>query len=126
MSIEPSRLLVSEPEQILTKALLRAADALEVSVRELSMILGVSPSYIVKLKSGKSVLKAGSKKFELSALFVRVFRSLDAIVGGDESVARDWLRNENTALRGVPLERMKTVSGLVTTVEYLDQRRAPL
>lgn len=116
----------AEPENVLTKAVLRAAEILGVTNAELAEILGVSTSYISKLRAGTSNLQIGTKTAELSALFVRVFRSLDAVVGGDETVARKWLRNKNSVFPLLPLEQMKSVTGLVTTVEYLDQRRAPL
>ena len=43
------------------------------------------------------------------ALFLRLFRSLDAIVAGDEPSARGWLQAENTALGGVPGELIQTL-----------------
>ena len=55
---------------------------------------------------------------------MRLFRSLDAITGGDETVARAWLRNRNDALGGVPVSLIETVPGLVNVVGYLDARRA--
>jgi len=57
-------------------------------------------------------------------LFVRLYRSLDAIVGGDDSVAADWLKNSNRAFDGVPLEIIQSVSGLTNVIGYLDSRRA--
>jgi len=35
-------------------------------------------------------------------MFLRLHRSLDAIVGGDSTVAGFWLRNRNTVL-GAPI-----------------------
>ena len=64
--------------------------------------------------------------FELGALFVRLFRSLDAITGGDGTVAHAWLRNDNRALGGRPLDQIKTITGLTHGLAYLDSRRAPL
>ena len=64
------------------------------------------------------------KAIELATLFIRAFRALDAIVGGDEAVAAAWMRNHNTALGGEPLALMKTVPGLVECLAYLDARRA--
>jgi len=116
----------TSPENILTKAVLRASDELGVTNAELAAVLGVSTSYVSKLRAGSSMLQLGTKTAELSTLLIRAFRSLDAIVGGDENVARSWLRNDNGALVGTPVEQMKSISGLVATVEYLDQRRAPL
>ena len=51
-------------------------------------------------------------------------RSLDAMVDGDEAVARAWLQNENAALGSRPVALIQSVSGLVHAVAYLDARRA--
>ena len=109
---------------VLTKAVLRAADHLDVKGRRLATILGVSESSLSRMRRGALTLDAGSKPFELGVLFVRLFRSLDAIVGGDDAVARAWLVNANNALAGKPLEKMETVVGLLDVLAYLDARRA--
>ena len=76
------------------------------------------------MRKGDYVLERGQKAFELAILFVRLYRSLDAIVGGDEAVAADWLKNKNTALDSTPIELIQTVAGLANVIEYLDSRRA--
>lgn len=111
---------------VLTKAALRAADRLGLSGRQLAEIVGVSEATVSRWKRGESLLDPGSKPFELAALLVRTFRSLDAITGGDEAVARRWLTAPNTALGARPVERMAQVQGLVDVTTYLDARRAPL
>lgn len=111
---------------VLTKAALRAADRLGLSGRQLADIVGVSEATVSRWKRGDSLLEPGSKPFELAALLVRTFRSLDAITGGDEAVARRWLAAPNTALAARPVERMAQVQGLVDVTTYLDARRAPL
>ena len=45
---------------------------------------------------------------------------------GDGKVANAWLRNENRALGGRPLDQIKTITGLTHGLAYLDSRRAPL
>jgi hypothetical protein len=55
-----------------------------------------------------------------------VYRSLDALVGGDDAKAHDWLHSQNDHLRGVPADRMRTVEGLVDVVQYLDAMRGRL
>ena len=117
---------VDQRATVLTKAVLRAATLLKVTNKELSEIIGVSPSFVSNLKSGSALLSMESKPAELAAHFIRAYRSLDAIVGGDEATASAWLRNDNSALGASPLHYMKSVYGLVDTVSYLDQRRAPL
>ena len=69
---------------------------------------------------GLNEVQAGA----LAVLFARLFRSLDALVGGDDRVAAAWLRNHNTALSGEPLLLIQTVPGLVNVIHYLDARRA--
>jgi len=113
-------------DAILTTAVLRASKLLQVNNRELAAIIGVSPSMVSKLQAGRAVLRQSDKSGELAAQFIRLFRSLDAIVGGDTTTARDWLHNHNTALLAAPIDHIKTVVGLIDTVDYLDQRRAPL
>jgi hypothetical protein len=109
---------------VLTKATLRAADLLDVTARVLASVIGVSEATVSRMRREEFVLERGTKPFELAVLFVRLFRSLDAIVGGDESVARAWLKNANTAFDSTPLEKILTITGLVDVIAYLDSRRA--
>ena len=109
---------------VVTKAALRAAERLALSNRLLAEVLGVSEATVSRMGAGTYQLAPASKPFELAVLFVRLFRSLDAIVGGDAAVARAWLRNENTVLGATPLSLIASVSGLVNVVAYLDTRRA--
>ena len=56
-------------------------------------------------------------------LFVRVFRSLDSIVG-NEQAARQWLNSENRGLNGRPVDLIRQTEGLVRVVHYLDASRS--
>ncbi|WP_458792575.1 antitoxin Xre/MbcA/ParS toxin-binding domain-containing protein [Yoonia sp. MH D7] len=111
---------------VLTKAMMRAADRLGMSGKQLSDVIGLSAAQISRMKNGEAALSEASKPFELSALLVRVFRSLDAIVGGDERAIKLWMTSQNTALNGRPIDRMISVQGLADVVTYLDARRAPI
>ncbi len=118
---------IATPSQagvVVTKAVLRAADRLSVTARILAATIGVSEATVSRMKRGEYGLEPGTKPFELAVLFVRLFRSLDAITGGDEKVAASWLANPNTALDARPIEKLQTVSGLVDVIAYLDARRA--
>ena len=109
---------------VLTKATLRAAEQLGMTNKALANVIGVSEATISRMSSGRFTLQAGQKSFELAVLFVRFYRSLDAIVGGDQAVATAWLRNRNTALDTAPLALIQTVPGLMNAIHYLDARRA--
>ncbi|HET7218778.1 MAG TPA: MbcA/ParS/Xre antitoxin family protein [Vicinamibacterales bacterium] len=109
---------------VVTKALLRAAARLGVSNKALAAVIGLSEASVSRMGSGAFMLTAGDKPFELSVLFLRLYRSLDALVDGDDAVARAWLRSENAALGGTPLTIIQSLPGLVHAVAYLDARRA--
>lgn len=114
-------------EEVVAKALLRAADLLGVSAKELSPVIGLSEATLSRLRrapAGGS--RMAGKPYELALLFIRLYRSLDAIMGGDDAAARRWLRAENAALGAPPLQRIRTVDGLAHVLAYLDARRAPL
>jgi hypothetical protein len=109
---------------VVAKATLRAADLLDIRDRQLAHIIGVSPATVSRMRAGGYPLESGQKPFELAVLFVRLYRSLDALVGGDDDVARQWIGNHNTVLDGTPIDLIQTVSGLTNVIQYLDARRA--
>jgi hypothetical protein len=110
---------------VLTKAVTSAAHRLGIRNRQLAQIIGTSEASVSRLGSARTIA-ADSKEAELALLFLRMFRSLDALVGGDEIKARAWLEAENGHLGGVPAERIRRVEGLVDVVQYLDAVRGRL
>lgn len=114
-----------DPASVLTKALLRASAKLALKQRDIAAILGASEASISRLHKDRTV-EPHSKEGELALLFLRAFRSLDALVGGDEEAAQAWLHAENTHVGGIPANRMTTVEGLVDVVRYLDAMRGTL
>ncbi|HYZ32104.1 MAG TPA: MbcA/ParS/Xre antitoxin family protein, partial [Crenalkalicoccus sp.] len=90
----------------------------------LGEVLGLSDATISRLASGTYTLDPGSKPYELALLLVRLFRSLDAMVGGEEEPMRSWMRAPNAALAGIPADKVRTVTGLVETVAHVDAARA--
>lgn len=114
-----------EPGPVLAKAVLAAAARLGLRNRQLAQILGSSEASVSRLQHGRG-LEPASKEGELALLFLRLYRSLDALVGGDDDQARAWLHGGNHHLNGVPAERIRTVEGLVDVVQYLDAMRGRL
>lgn len=112
-----------EPGPTLTKALVRAADLLGLSQAALADVLGASRATVSRLVRGAYTLDPGRRKeWELALLFVRVFRSLDAVAGHGER-ARAWMSGPNLALGGRPVDLIRSAEGLVRTVQYLDAAR---
>ena len=125
MSPAPSRRAQPAAEAaVVTKAVLRAAERLAISNRALATVLGLSEATISRMGSQAYQLDTQGQPYELAVLFLRLYRSLDALVDGDITVARAWLRNDNTALGAAPISQIESVAGLVNVVAYLDGRRA--
>ena len=120
----PKPTTTPEAGPTVTKAILRAADRLGISNKVIGSILGLSEASVSRMGSGGYALRPGEKSFELSVLFVRLYRSLDAMTGGDDAVARAWLRSDNAALGDTPLTLVQSIQGLVNVIAYLDARRA--
>jgi hypothetical protein len=110
--------------QTLTRAALRAAELLDIPQSELGSILGVSPATVSRMAAGRYLLQPDRKEWQLAALFVRLFRSLDSITGGREDLSRAWLHSNNRALSGVPADLLTNVESFVRVVHYLDVARA--
>jgi uncharacterized protein (DUF2384 family) len=121
----PHQELVAQPDAsaVLTKAVTRAAERLGISRSLLAKILGVSPPTVTRLYKGGYMLDVRRKEWEFALLFVRVFRSLDSIVG-NEQAARQWLNSENRGLNGRPVDLIRQTEGLVRVVHYLDASRS--
>ena len=108
--------------EVLTKAVVRAARALALSQSRVAVALGVSDPTASRMFAEKYLLDPGRKEWELGALFVRLFRSLDSIVASDEK-ARAWLAGENRALGGRPIDLLARAEGMVRVLHYLDSAR---
>ena len=112
-------------DAVLTKALMRASSLLGLSKAVLARVLGVSEASVSRLASGARTIDPATKEGELALLLVRVYRSLDALVGTDAAQRKAWMSGFNRALNGKPIELIERADGLVAVVSYLDAMRAP-
>lgn len=115
----------ADPSAVLTKALLRSAGMLGLSSAALARVLGVSEASVSRLVTGARTIDAASKEGELALILVRVYRSLDALVGADQAQRKAWMGGYNRALNGKPVDLIERADGLVAVVSYLDAMRAP-
>ena len=115
---------VSAASAVLTKATLRSAGLLGLSNSVLARAVGLSEASISRMSSGAKALEAGSKPAELAALVIRVYRSLDALVGNSDENRRLWMTSFNRALNATPKDAIQSAEGLVRVVTYLDGARA--
>jgi DNA-binding XRE family transcriptional regulator len=117
------RQVATARSQVLTKATIRVASQLGLGQAELAKIMGISPASASRMFAGHWAIPERTKSWELAALLVRVFRSLDALVGGNEKHVGQWFRAENLHLGGTPGRLVFTIEGLTNVARYLDAMR---
>jgi uncharacterized protein (DUF2384 family) len=124
--VEAPAAALAQEAAVLSRAVVRAARLLGLSQRAAATMLGMSDATASRLFSGKYLLsRERAKEWELALLFVRLFRSLDALWGHEET-ARKWLASDNLALGSAPAALLSSIEGLVRVVDYLDNARGRL
>lgn len=110
-------------EAVISKALKKASDYWGINNKQLGEFCGLSEATISRLKNGQYVLDYNSKSWQLALIFLRIFRGLDAYMGGNIDNEKAWLKANNHALGGKPIELMKNVEGLASVAQYIDYAR---
>jgi antitoxin Xre/MbcA/ParS-like protein len=118
------RAIVPSDDAVLSKAVARAADLWKLTNESLGDIIGVSASTASRLRAGAWKLEPKTKPFELAQFFVRLFRSLDSLMGSDDDAAVSWLDGSNSDLGGRPIELIRSIKGLTEVANYVDDFRA--
>lgn len=115
------------PEAVVARALVRAARRLGLSQTEVASVLGTSAASVSRSFAGERPIPPDSAEGRHALVFLRLFRSLDTLVGGEEEKARRWLEAPNGHLGGQPPRALlASTPGLVRVAEYLDAMRGTL
>ena len=122
--MQPHMTLAPDKAIVLGKATIRAAHEMRLSNAALARVIGLSEPTISRIAGGARGIAPESKEGQLALLVVRLFRSLDPLVGSDAQKRHDWLRSHNKALNGTPAALIETPTGLVNALAYLDGMRA--
>ena len=88
-------------EAVVAKALVRAAQRLGLSQGDLAAVLGTSAASVSRTWNGERPIAPDSAEGRHALLFLRVFRSLDTLVGGDEEKAQRWLASHDQSFPSV-------------------------
>lgn len=115
-----------QKEVVLTKAILNLADYYDLKGKDLCHILGVSESTVTRLSQGKAFLSPFTKEGELALLLLRIYRGLNSLIGNNHDKAKLWLNSDNKYFNKKPIDHLKSVTGLVDVVNYIDAMRGKL
>lgn len=111
----------TDKSSVLSEALANAGKQLGMSQADLGEIIGKNRTAI-----SRGGIDANSKTGELALLFIRCYRALYVLVGGNPQQMRHWMQTENLHTGGIPADQVKSVQGLTTVLEYLDAMRGKL
>jgi len=110
-----------EPSAVLMKAFNNACQILNVTNVQRGKILGVNASTLSR--NVNKGFAPDSKAGELQLHFIRLYRSLFAIAGGDNAFMNHWFHTDNKALNGTPALLCLSIDGLFRANQYLDAMR---
>jgi len=115
------------PDQktVLCKAFFNSQQPLGLTQEDLGRVIGIDRTTVSRLKS-RGQLDPGSKEGELATYLIRIYRSLFALMGGNQEAMHHWMRTTNHHLNGRPLDLLGQIQGLVRTLEYLDAIRGKI
>lgn len=110
-----------EKADVLAEALANAGRQLGLTQADLGEIVGRDRTAI-----SRGRIDPDGKDGELALLFIRGYRALYVLTGGDRQAMKHWMHTENHHTGGIPVDQAKTVQGLMTVLEYLDAIRGKL
>jgi hypothetical protein len=117
----PNTVAQPDPRRVLATALANAGKEVGLTQSALAQVIGRDRTVL-----SRSGLDPDSKAGELALLFIRAYRALFALTGGDRDAMRHWFQTANLHTGGVPAQQVRQVQGLVQVVEYLDAIRGKL
>ncbi len=115
-----------QKDLVLTKAICNVTQFYALTGKDLSEILGMSEASASRVHQGKKLISLETKQGEMALLLVRIYRSLNAMVGNNHEKAKAWLNSTNQYFRTKPRDEMKTIAGLISVLNYLDAMRGKL
>lgn len=103
---------------VLAKATLNAGRGLGLSQARIGRVVGKDRSTL-----SRSGVDPDSQSGQLALLLVRCYRSLYALMDGNEEQMKHWMHTPNRHTGGIPAEQVLSVAGLVHVCDYLDAIR---
>ncbi|MGQ3889560.1 antitoxin Xre-like helix-turn-helix domain-containing protein [Legionella sp. CNM-1927-20] len=126
ISLKKEHQKARQEELVLTKAILNVAKYYDLTGKDLYHIIGISEPTVTRLKQGKTLLSPASKEGEMALLLLRVYRGLNSLLGNHHDKAKVWLNSDNKYFKTKPINKLKSVTGMVEVVNYIDAMRGKL
>lgn len=106
-----------DEKKVLTKAYVNAAKALGMNTTTAAQVIGINRTTLTRGLDPKQ------KNSELALMVIRCYRSLSALMGGNQDHMRHWFNTHNIHLNATPAQAILSVEGLYRITRYLDALR---
>lgn len=114
---------LDDKKRVLTKAIIRLSERLEINRRELCAIIGTSESSLSRIFNHTGYIDPVSNEGRLAILLLRLYKAVDGLFGGNVYQSQTWLRSENKSFHGKPIDLIQSIDGLMNVIQYLDAMR---
>lgn len=108
--------------EVVSKAVIRAADDLGLNGCQLARTIGLSEATVSRIRAGTCAIKYKTKAFEMAMLVIRIQRALAQILADDQKAIQTWMASENKELNAAPVKKIGEVCGLVSVLSYVEFR----
>lgn len=109
---------VADKSEVLGQSAYAAGRYLGLNHAEVGEVVGRNRTSI-----DRKGIEPDTKSGQLALIMIRIYRSLYALMGGDESNIKHFMQTPNRGTGGIPAEQIRNVQGLVRVCEYLDAIR---
>lgn len=103
--------------KLLAKAVLNTAKKLSLDIDQLTRVLGIDNTPTLQL----TALDPDSKQGERAIIWIRIFRLLYELNGGDMQWIRLYMNSQNHLTGGIPLQQIQQENGLIKVLESLER-----
>ena len=114
----------TSPAIVINKAFNNACHELGLTNKDKGIMLGLDPSTLARKKGIGFSPESITGQLQLS--FIRLYRSLFAIAGGDNAFMKHWYKTDNKALNGSPAILCLKIEGVVRSNQYLSAMRGKI
>jgi len=109
--------------ELVSGAYVEAGRELGLTLKQMALVIGVSEPAMKNYSRGAATINS-AKSQELSLGFIRVYRALFAILGGNREQMRHWMKTPNRHFSNqVPTDLAGSYQGLAALNVYLDAMR---
>jgi hypothetical protein len=115
----------NENEIALSKTVVRASEWLDIDQEQLSDIIAIPRTSALAFLSGDTHLREQTESYNLALDFVAIFNSLHMKFAANRSIAREWMKSQNSLFDQKPISLIRKPDGLSAVKAYVEKAIIP-